>query len=185
MSSARNRTLNHMKYLAALSAAGVAAACAGKVINDANHDGIPDEQQDGGEDAYGVVDPMPRPSCFNSNGLPTVSAQYTTDVGDAGADADAEGGVVDAGDGSRLVAVTFKFEKPTEVVIDSKATSTDATVLDSTISASGGRIVVSVPAGQDTARISMKVSCTAANDSGLFITLTLQTGQVVASVSAF
>lgn len=199
MSSARGRTLNHMKYLAALSASAVAAACAGRTINDANHDGIPDDQQDSGPDAYGVVDPIPRPSCFNSNGLPTVAAAYTNGIDDAGTDASADGGAdasADGGDddasappldagGGRLVAVTFKFEKATQVVFGSTATSTDAAVVESMISGSAGRVVLAVPEGQTDARVTLYLSCTGADPSTLTIYLKLGPTSVTATAGGY
>ena len=147
-SSVRNRTIARLKVLAALGAAGVAASC--------------------GDTAYGVVDPLPHPSCFDS-GRPTGTAKYVVDA-DAGADAS-------AGDGSKLVEVYLVF-KQAGIAVGSFSSSTGATLVSSTSpSSSTAKVVLRVPAGMSTCSAQLQISCSAGPTS-LRFTLMLTTNSV-------
>jgi hypothetical protein len=162
--SARSRTLSRLKYLSAVSMTSIAAAsCEG----------------------YGVVDPLPSPSC-NNNPLPTVSARYATSK-DGGADARADAALPDAADdapsdggtsedtgidaagpplydgggdggGGRLVELTLGFDRQTRSSFGG-AVSSDATIVDSTFYGAGARLLVAVPAGQGTAQLTLEAHC--------------------------
>jgi hypothetical protein len=171
-SSARQRTLQRMKVLAALGAASIAAGC-GKVTGDDTTSRPADGGLDGGEDAYGVVDPIPRPSCFDTSPRPTVSAAYVTPAGDAGADAETEpDGGVDAGELARRVEVTIGFDRETDVVFESSA-SADVPILETSMSSTGGRLLLAVPESRSTATVTLRFSCTSNGPGTLRVHLTL------------
>ncbi len=147
-SSVRERTLQRMKVLAALGAATIAASCG---------------TQQGG---YGVVDPMPSPSCFEKNPKPTVTASYV--AADAGADAAIE--PQDAGGSARRVEMTIAFDRETDVVFSSA--SADVPILETSMSSTGGRLLLSIPEGRTTAAVTVPFSCSS-NGGTLTIHLTL------------
>lgn len=180
--SVRRRTLARLRVLAALGAAGIAASCNGKVEGGGGDPSLPDAGGvDGGEDAYGVVDPLPPPTCFI--GYPTATAHFTTEseiddagVSDAGADAGADGN-------HRLVAVDVSFAD-TGVVIGSAAATETAEVVSTSTTSTGARLVVRIEKGNVSANVTVQVSCQRGPDQ-LYIQLHVIDDELTVDVSTY
>ncbi|CAN5735359.1 hypothetical protein BH11MYX4_BH11MYX4_24570 [soil metagenome] len=173
-SSVRNRTLARLKVLAAVGAAGLAASC-GRTLDDSGiggDSGLPDGGREAGEDAYGVVDPLPPPSCFR-NALPVAAVKYITDA-DAGDDAGADAGA------SRLVEVTLTFQQSGVVV--GTVTPTQATLVESSSTMQSARLVLQVSSLATQAGAQVQVSCST-GPSAIRLDLTLTPTDVSVIVS--
>ncbi|NOU29727.1 MAG: hypothetical protein HOO96_17620 [Polyangiaceae bacterium] len=161
----RARILARLKYLSALSMTSLAAAAC---LND----------------GYGVVDPIPSPSCTKPP-LPTVAARYVS-RNDGGADAAVDAGLTDAealdaeasdagadaqaadastpSDGgakageARLVEISLGFERETPNQYGQPVES-DAPIVESSFFGSRARLVVSVPAGRSTVQLTLPLIC--------------------------
>ncbi len=187
-SSVRSRTLARLKVLAALSATGIAASCGGKSDDDGTSSGgpmLPDGGYRTDGDPYGVVDPLPPPSCF-SDVRAKVSAAYVAgpDVLDAGVlDAAAlDGGASDAGDAGgadRYVRLDIDFNQ--EQVVISDVRSGEIVLVSQSVSDRGGSFVFRVPFGTTRATVTFRTSCVAgmANDT---VTMNFQADRVAANV---
>jgi hypothetical protein len=131
--------------MAAVGAVGVAAGC----------------------DAYGVVDPLPTPTCYSRSSLPKVTARYVKDL-DAGAlPADSS---TDAGDGGAATGTeagsgaTGRFVEINVPVDDAGVTFTgevksSMTIVDKSITPAGVRIVVLAPVNGDTGYLELGHTC--------------------------
>lgn len=175
-SSVRNRTLARLKVLAALGAAGLAASC-GRTLDDnggtngGGDGGLPDGQREAGEDAYGVVDPLPRPSCFQS-ALPTATGTYVLADGDAGPE---------AGAGDELVFdVVLSFQQ-TGVAIGT-VTPSRATFVSSTPIAGGVSLRFKASSRETNAEANVQVSCSA-GPSAIRLDFELKATNVAVTVS--
>lgn len=188
-STVRSRTLARLKVLAAVSAAGVAASCSGKTVNSSGSssgtsgDPFLDSGRDGPDtDGYCVVDPLPNPSCFQYQ-TPSATASYVTEDELDGGTEGGDGGIVDAGNGARLVEVLLGF-KQSGVVIGSLTSSDGVTLAEGTTTSSGARIVLRVPAGLTNAQARLQVSCPP-GPSALNIDLNLAASTVTVTVSEY
>jgi len=149
MQTARARTLARLRALAAVGAATTTTGC------------------NGCAGAFGVVDPLPAPTCFDSP-KPTATAAYLQpDDVDAGGTAPA---------GSRLVEVQVSFEQ-TDVVIGKVTTSSNMAaspeLVHQTASSHALRFVLRVFSVEDTVRLFVDTTCKGAPRSSLYVTLTL------------
>jgi hypothetical protein len=174
-SSVRNRTLARLKILAALGAAGLAASC-GRTLDDGGgtngggDGGLPDGPREAGEDAYGVVDPLPRPSCFQS-ALPTATGSYVNDAGDAGPE---------AGNGDELtIDVVLSF--PQTGVAIGTVTPSHATFVSSTPVTGGVTLRFKVSSLETQAGANVQVSCST-GPSAIRLDFTLNATDVAVAV---
>jgi hypothetical protein len=150
-STVRSRTLARLKVLAAVGAAGLAASC-GRTLDDGggtnggSDGGLADGPREAGEDAYGVVDPLPRPSCFES-ALPTAKGAYVLADADGGADAGAD----------LVVDVTLSFPQPGVAV--GTVTPREGAFLSSMPAAGGVVLRFRIDAGAAQPGANVQVSC--------------------------
>lgn len=179
--SVRRRTLARLRVLAALGAAGLAASCSGKVEGGGGDPSLPDAGGvDGGEDAYGVVDPLPQPTCFNAE--PTASAHFTkeSELDDAGAeDAGADAGA----DGSyRLVTVDVSFNESGVVLGTVTPQDGSTEVVSTSTTSNSAHLVLRVPITTSNAYVSVKASCQRGPDQ-LYLRITLTDTTVTVDVN--
>ena len=174
-SSVRNRTLARLKVLAALGAAGLAASC-GRTIDDnggtngGGDGGLPDGPREAGEDAYGVVDPLPRPSCFQS-ALPTATGTYVQPDADAGPE---------AGAGDEITFDVVLSFPQTGVAIGTVTASND-TFVSSTPVAGGVSLRFKASSLETQAAATLQVSCST-GPSAIHLDFAFQTGDVKVTV---
>ncbi|MBX3231521.1 MAG: hypothetical protein KIT84_24170 [Labilithrix sp.] len=136
-SSVRARALARLKVLTAVGA-GIVVSC-GK------SKGLADSHKPGDPEPYGVVDPMPLPTCFDGP-QPTITAVFV--AGDAGASKSAkgDGGPVLAA-GGRLVEIDVAFTQ--DDVALGEITPNNLSVVESTKQGKGIRLLVMVPPQAD------------------------------------
>lgn len=150
VSPVRARTMQRLRALAAVGAAvstGIVAACGGSTTGGSSSGGtsgggssgngpdggLPDGMGPGTDPGYGVVDPLPRPTCFEYANPPTATARYVV-VSDAGTTAD--GGVpkyarLDVNLNQAGVAVGAIGTTPVTnaTIVESGSTDTSVTVM--------------------------------------------------------
>lgn len=149
----RARAIARLKVLTAVGA-GVAVSC-GK------SKGLADGHKPGDPEPYGVVDPMPRPTCFEGP-QPTITAAYMA-VPDAGAKKKADAGAMLAlTPDTRLVEVAVAFTQTDIALGNVTSTDPNVSIVESKPEASGIKLIVRVPkteGGSADRPISVSTSC--------------------------